>query len=100
MPSLLNKDSVVLALPNAVSCVVEDEVVILHMKNGTYYGLNAVGNSVWQLIQKPKTVADIESHILQNYDVTPEQCHQDLQELLEQLSSAGLVEIDTTSSRA
>jgi hypothetical protein len=41
----------------------------------------------------PRRVAEIRDALLEEYAVGPERCEQDLRELLEQLSTAGLIEI-------
>ena len=86
--------SVISVTKEAVHCDVEDEVVILGLKDGVYYGLNPVGAFIWSLIQKPKTVAEIRDAVLEEYDVEKEVCENDLMELLTELSDKGLVEIE------
>ncbi len=36
--------------PDAVESAVGDETVILHLVNGTYYGLDPVGTRIWRMI--------------------------------------------------
>ena len=86
--------SVISVTKEAVHCDVEDEVVILGLKDGVYYGLNPVGAFIWSLIQKPKTVAEIRDAVLEEYDVKKEVCENDLMELLTELSDKGLIEVE------
>ena len=86
--------SVISVTKDAVHCDVEDEVVILGLKDGVYYGLNPVGAFIWNLIQEPKTVAEIREAVLDEYDVEKEVCEKDLMELLTELSDKGLIEIE------
>ena len=87
--------SVISVTKEAVHCDVEDEVVILGLKDGVYYGLNPVGAFIWNtIIQEPKTVAEIRDAVLEEYDVEKEVCEKDLMELLTELSDKGLVEIE------
>ncbi len=86
--------SVISVTKDAVHCEVEDEVVILGLKDGVYYGLNPVGAFIWNLIQEPKTVAEIRDAVLEEYDVSEKVCENDLMELLTELSDKGLVEIE------
>ena len=48
---------------------------------------------MWQLLSKPVTVDQILLAILQEYEVEPNQCEQDVIELLQNLVEAKLVEI-------
>jgi hypothetical protein len=76
-----------------VSCDLAGEAVILQLQDGVYYGLNPVGARVWQLLKEPRTVGDIMSRILDEYDVDPSRCEQDLSALLLELSSKKLIEV-------
>ncbi len=85
--------SVISVTKEAVHCDLEDEVVILGLKDGVYYGLNPVGSFIWKLIQKPISVGEIKEAILKEYDVDEETCENDLQELLDDLLDKGLIEV-------
>jgi hypothetical protein len=78
-----------------VSCDLAGEVAILNLKNSVYYGLDPVGASVWNLIQQPKTFAEIRDALLGIYEVDGAQLESDLQVLLGQLSEQGLIDIQT-----
>src|SRR5258707_13635341 len=82
----------VAAVKDQVSCEIDREAVILHLKNGVYYGLNEVGARVWALLQQARPVAEIEATIVAEFDVAPEQCAADVRALLEQFHSAALIE--------
>ncbi len=88
----LDDQTIVVATNDSVHCELEGESIILSMKDGVYYGLNLVGHSIWQLIQEPRSIADVVARLLEEYDVEPEQCRQDLIELLRDLHKNGLVE--------
>jgi hypothetical protein len=85
--------SVISVTKEAVHCDLEEEVVILGLKDGVYYGLNPVGSFIWKLIQKPVSFKEIKEAVLAEYDVEEETCENDLQELLGDLLEKGLIEI-------
>ena len=85
--------STVVAIPDQVSCRLDDETVLLELKNGTYCGLNSVGSTIWELIQQPKSVEAVYSAVLEQYDVDAESCRSDVLRLIGELQAAGLVEI-------
>jgi hypothetical protein len=78
-----------------VSSELSGETVILNLQDGLYFGLNEVGNTIWQQIQQPTPFSQIRSRILAEYDVEPEVCEQDLVNILNQLHHVGLVEIQS-----
>lgn len=90
---LLNPNSRIKVSEDQVSSYVAGEAVILNLKTGTYHSLNSVGARIWQLIQEPQMMRDILNTIVTEYDVEISVCERDLQELLNQLESAHLIEI-------
>ncbi len=89
----LRKSSMVKVSTDSVHCDVEDEIVILEMNEGNYYGLNPVGAFIWNKIQNPTQVGEIEKAILEEYDVDPDVCERDLMNLLGELLEKNLIEL-------
>lgn len=90
---MINLASIVIATENQVSSDLGDEMVILGLKSGVYYGLDPVGARIWSLLQEEKTVAQIKTVLLQEYEVEPERCESDLLELLDQLAAENLITV-------
>lgn len=87
----LSGSSMISVTKEAVHCDVEDEVVILSMKDGVYYGLNPVGAFIWNQIQEPKKVNEICDLIMGEFDVGREECEKDLMDLLSELLEKELI---------
>ena len=92
MPEI-TRSSTVVASKDQVSCEVQGEAAILQMKAGIYYSLDRVGARVWERIQQPTRVSDLCRLVVAEYEVEAERCERDIMELLEQLSTAGLIEV-------
>ncbi len=89
----LSGSTVVSVSKDYVYCKVEDEMVLLGMEDGIYYGLNPVGAFIWDQINEPKTIDDIRDAILSEYEVEKNECERDLCVLLSELVAKGLVEV-------
>lgn len=76
-----------------MSCDLGDDTAILDVSSGQYYGLSAVGTSVWRLIQQPRTLDEVLQALVQQYDVEATRCQNDLVALLEELAAVGLIEV-------
>ncbi|HVT90007.1 MAG TPA: PqqD family peptide modification chaperone [Tepidisphaeraceae bacterium] len=87
----IGNESIVSAAPGQLSSKLGDEMVILHLESGVYYGLDTVGARVWELAQQSKSVRQIRDQIVSEFDVAPETCEQDIRELLAQMQAQGLV---------
>ena len=91
--NLLTDSSVVSIATDQLVSKLGGEIIVLNMKSGVYYGLDAVGARVWELAQNPQTVKSIQDALLTEFDVSADQCRRDLTELLEDLRTEGLVHI-------
>lgn len=76
----------------AIANSVADETVILHLGNGTYFGLDPIGARLWDTLSAGELPASICGSLLETYDVEPEQLADDLRALLTELASNNLVE--------
>ena len=77
---------------DAVESRVGDETVILHLTNGTYYGLDAVGTRIWALLKEGSQPTEICARIAEEYDVAPNIAEADARRFLEDLKSNGIIE--------
>ncbi len=89
----VSKYSTVVAAKDQTSADLADEVVILDLKSGTYYGLDAVGSRIWSLIQEPRTVSDIRDILLEEYEVAFDRCEREILTLLQELAARRLIEV-------
>jgi hypothetical protein len=69
-----------------------DEAVILSLRNGKYYGLNSVGFTVWTNIQQAATLSEIEAAVMNEYDVDEETCRHAVSSFLKEMLAEELVE--------
>lgn len=71
---------------------VSGETVLLHLETGTYFGLNAVGARLWDLItQRPRTLAALSETIESEFEVSAEIAARDILALAEELERNGLL---------
>jgi hypothetical protein len=61
--------------PEQVFSAVDDEVVMLNVDEGKYYGLNKVASKIWGLLANPIKVNAIIEELRKNYDVPYDQCY-------------------------
>lgn len=81
----------VVAIPEQVSCDLAGEAAVLCLRSGVYYGLNSVSARIWSLVQTPTKVEVLLESILAEYEVAPADCQADLQRVLGELVSHGLL---------
>lgn len=76
----------------AIANAVADETVILHLGNGTYFGLDVIGARLWDALAAGELPSSVCESLLETYDVAPQQLADDLRALLGELASNDLVE--------
>ena len=82
------------AMPSAVGEKLGEEVAILNVETGIYFGLQGVGAEVWELLDKAPTVDEIVAHLVQVYEVDETRCRADVVALLASLQEAQLVKVE------
>ena len=74
------------------SALTEEEVVILHLKQGAYFSLDHVGAAVWRhLAAAPRTVTELTAFVEAHYQVSAEGCRGDLEVFLDALLAQDLL---------
>lgn len=90
----LSLTSEVVATTQQVSADLTDEVVILSLQTGEYYGLDPIAADIWNLVQQPRTVASIRDALLAQYEgVTVEECEAQVLALLDEMVKLELLEV-------
>jgi hypothetical protein len=89
----LSSDTTVAITSRQVGADLGEEIILLHLENGNYYGLEEVGARIWRLMEQPTKVREIERVLLEEYDIEPERCHEEVVQLLSDLIDNGLVEV-------
>ncbi len=96
---MMHAESIVSATDKLVQKDLDSgEFVMLDLRDNTYYGLNPVGRRIWELIQQPVKVSQVRDSLLEEYDVDPDQCTQDLIALLNDLVNKGLAELQNAEA--
>jgi len=71
----------------------DGEAVLLDLEREQYFGLNELGTRVWKALHAGSEVAAIVTGIAEEFDIEPEQVRSDVEELIEDLKSAQLIEV-------
>ena len=75
------------------SCQIDDEVVLLDINDGIYLGMNAIASSIWTLLKTPHSLAELCQKLMIDYDVSQQQCEQEVFSFLKQLENRDLIEV-------
>ena len=89
----ISLENTVTVSKDAVFRDLDGEAVILDLQSGTYFGLNAVGAHIWQLMERHGTLQAVFDDLCREYDAAPAVLEQDLIALVSRLHEARLGEV-------
>ena len=90
---MIPQTSYIVASKDLLSSRLGDEIVILSVNGGKYYGLNPLAAFVWNFLSDPVQFDTLKSAVLSEYEVAEDQCIKDLTKLINDLQNEGLVSI-------
>ena len=93
----LNQNSIIKQVAGFVTSEMDDELVMLHVKEGKYFNLGEIGGRIWQLIANDGTsLRQIIETLCAEYEVTAAHCDADVQSFVEQLHGYEMVTVTYT----
>jgi hypothetical protein len=93
MSAGLSLTSVVKSTKDLISAPVDDEVVILSVESGSYFGLDEIGSEIWRQLETPTRVDALCEALTARYDADRATIERDVLTLLESLVAEGLVSV-------
>ena len=76
---------------SVVSAELDNEMVLLNVETGIYFGLDQIGTQIWSMLVAGEDEASIMDRLLSDYDVEPDQLLTDVKEFVDLLETKGLV---------
>ncbi len=89
----LNRHDTVVRSTDLLSTTIDGQVVVTSIEKGNYIGLEGAGNHIWSLIERPISIGKLCDTLLDEFEVSSEQCEEDVITFMERLRENGLVEI-------
>jgi hypothetical protein len=69
----------------------EEGAVLLNLDTGVYFGLNPVGARVWELLETPRSQAELQATIAEEFEVNLDVALADVREFLASLEERDLL---------
>lgn len=70
---------------------IDGELVMLSIENSEYYGMDKVGSRIWDLLEQPLCLKDLVVVLMNEYNVTEEQCIKDTSAFINKLWDKKLI---------
>jgi hypothetical protein len=86
-------DTVLVQDSEPIPATVDEEVVLLSVRAGNYFGFNRVGTEIWNMLTAPRRVGDILDSLAKAHDVDTDTMTRDVTAFLQTLIDRGLVKV-------
>lgn len=70
---------------------INDELVGLDPIRGSCFGMNEVAKDLWRKLETPRSLGELTSSLIAEYDVSEDQCAAELKEFLADMEAKGLI---------
>ncbi len=87
----LTLESRVVRSEEFITSTVDNELVMMSLDKGIYYGLDAIGSQIWETIAAPTTIDALCQKLVDEFEVDPAQCQADVLAFLNELHQEGMV---------
>ncbi len=68
-----------------------EDAVMLNVAAGKYFGLNAVAARIWELLERPMTVAELCAQICEEFEVDKQTCETAVLTFADEIINNGIV---------
>jgi hypothetical protein len=86
-------DTVIVRNREPVTVEVDGTAVMMSLLQGKYYGLDAIGTRIWELVESPISARRLCDVLMEEFAVDRETCERDVLEFVSALAAERLVEV-------
>jgi Coenzyme PQQ synthesis protein D (PqqD) len=90
---MISADAMLIRDSEAATATVNDEVFMLSIRAGAYFGFNAAGSEIWRLLAQPRRVGELYEALSNIFDADMESISRDTGPFLQALLDRRLVRI-------
>ena len=95
---MLNLDSIVQRNREVMAAEAGQDLVMVSIENGLYYGVSDIAREVWVAIEHPKRISDLITDLLATYNVDRARCEAETLSFLKDLLSEHLLQVKNESA--
>ena len=63
--------------PDIICSKVDDEIVMMNIVGGTYFGLDTTGAIIWELLEEPLSLDQLIKPLVKKFEISQNQCEND-----------------------
>lgn len=87
----MNLETTIQLDPELLYSKIGDEIVLLTIESGKYFKVDAVGSRIWEIIKESTSIQILLNQLVEEYDVSFEECQKDVLSFIEKLQQDNLI---------
>jgi hypothetical protein len=91
---MLTINSIVRRDTEVISTEADQDLIMVSIATGFYYGLSGVGRQIWESLEHPRRVADLVDDLAANYEIDSVACKEETLSFLDALLTEGLLRVE------
>jgi Coenzyme PQQ synthesis protein D (PqqD) len=95
---MLNPGCIVQRDPSVIAAAVGEDVVMVSITNGFYYGVSDVAREIWNALETPQKISTLINELAINYNIDQPTCEEHTLSFLEELLAEGLLQVTNEPS--
>ena len=84
---------ILVAARDVMTADFSQEIVLLNLMDGVYYGVDGVAARVWALLQSPIAVGTILETVADEFEVERSRCEREVRAFVQELVDRGLADV-------
>jgi coenzyme PQQ synthesis protein D (PqqD) len=90
---MLTLDCIVQRDPNIIAAEADQDLVMVSIATGTYYGVSDVAREIWESIEHPKKISDLIDGLTASYNIDRSSCEEQTLSFLGSLLNERLLRV-------
>ena len=95
---MLTLNSIIQRDPEVISAEADQDLIMVSVATGYYYGLSDVAREIWDAIERPKRISDLIDNLTASYRIDLSSCKDQTISFLEALLDEGLLQVKDGST--
>jgi hypothetical protein len=90
---MLTIDSIIQRTPEVIAAEADQDLIMVSVATGHYYGVSDVAREIWDAIERPKKISDLIADLTASYRIDSSLCEDETLSFLETLLDEGLLQV-------
>ena len=91
---MLTLNSIIQRDPDVITAQADQDLIMVSIASGYYYGLSDVAREIWDAIERPRRISHLIGDLTTNYQIDSFSCEQQTVSFLEALLDEGLLKVE------